>query len=124
MSMESVINSSDTVYFAVTDDFDIISLREVSRTLENEGDDFYVIETELLGSARHKKRFELKHESRFKTLFLIQDAECPEGNVFVSLNAAKESVYRSISGSISLKQSEINALTKKLIELELPCKKP
>ena len=101
--------------FAVTDQFSIIPLKEVSRV---EGDGFIEIETEICGEVKYQRHCDVHHEEYFKSLYLTKCGEVDKNTVFMSLGAAKEWASKAIKTAISVKENDIASLARKLKDLD------
>ena len=101
----------DILGFAVTDQFCIIPLREVSRS---ERGGFWKVETEICGAVDPQEHCEDHHDCYFKTLFLEESGgvNIPrvKDNVFMSFDTAKEYALKEISEAISLQERYIASL--------------
>jgi hypothetical protein len=103
--------------FAVTDQWAIIPLREVSRTVYTE-DEIAVIVTEICGEVEYSRHCEAHHDIYFRTMYLTPEGEPDKNTVFMTLQEAKDWASSHIKTDMVSKRRELRQLQTKLEKLE------
>ena len=103
--------------FAVTNHYEIMPLKEINRTIYDDGD-LTKIDTEICDNVKSQQRYYIsQHRIKFSDLWLDDDGKPDNGNVFMTLQDAKKYATQNIHRDIGIKQSEIERLNETLKEI-------
>jgi len=101
-------NVKPVLCFAVTDQFNIIPLKEVGRKVYP--DNFIMISTEIIGKVNNTGHCQAHHKAYFASIWLTKEGSPDKQGVFLTKSEANAYALTQINDSIAHKQSEIGRL--------------